>query len=330
LSGPVIPPNPTKLHGRNLPDGYITVAEFSRSIGLRGGGIYRELQRYGIRARQYGRYRIITTQQADKYLDATERHGIRRVRKRPTGWITTQQAADVVGCSYSVIWNAANEGNIRAVRRGWTRYHDPDEIEQLRLEYSNYPLPGWTSIRSVVDAEGADPGAAKGWLEHNGYEVREFRSRELKQMLLYALRDALEAWRSYYRATQQPPPEGFLTTEEAADIVTCSPGRFWLLAAEADVEYETRGQARYYAPADVERLRDEWQQAPPEGWLELITVARSEGYRDGTPLKRWIQKEGLELGIYRQPYGLRRMSQYAPVEVVEAWLEHRRSKGARS
>lgn len=218
MSRSVIVPNPKHLEGEKIKEGHMTVANFSRSIGLRGGGIYRELKRYGIRTKRVGKYRIISIEQADKYLSLTQKDHIPRVTKKPSGWLTAKQAAGIVGCNDTVIWKAANEGRIRAVRRGYTRYHEPSDVEALRLEWNHYPLPGWYAVREATSAENADRHTAIRWIESAGFETRKYRNPETKQITVYAVREALDAWLTHYRDYQNTP----LADDEILEIL----GRF--------------------------------------------------------------------------------------------------------
>lgn len=204
--------NPQRIENR-VPDGYMTVSEFSRSIGLRGGGIYRELKRYGIHPRKHGKYRIITIDQADKYISNTELPHIKRVRERPHGWLTTQQAANIVGSSASVIWKAANNADIKAVRRGYTRYHDPDDVRRFAMTYKARALPGWVPITDHADRLGTDTQTATQWLERNGYEIRRYRHPVSQQITNHALQADLDA---YEDARTNTPPDGWVPIVDLA------------------------------------------------------------------------------------------------------------------
>lgn len=310
--------NPKVRHGRGLPDGYMTISEFSRAIGLRGGGLYRELDHHNIRTKKHGRYRIITVEQAQKYLDLTELDHIPRVTKRPSGWVTAMRAAGIVGCSHSVIWKAANEGEIKAVRRGYTRYHDPDDVERFRLAWANYPLVGWEALVDATEPRGADTTSVGAWLERNGYEIRRYRRPETKQLLVYAERSAIEAWAVYYDALNAPVPDGWLSGTNAALYIGCSDSHFAKLVERDGVGFTERGQTRYYDPADIERLRDDYNDRAPEGWGALTDAARAHG-SDANNIKRWLERNDYETRRYRHR-GTNLLSLFAPNEAIGAWV----------
>jgi hypothetical protein len=194
---PTITPNPAYRAGRNLPDGYMTVAEFSRSLGLRGGGLYRELGRYGIRTKRIGKYRAISVENAQKYITLTELPHIKRVTKRPSGWLNTARTADVIGCSTCTVDRLARQKAFRAVRVGYTRYFHPADVEQVRLEYNNFPLPHWYAVVDTAQIYNADVNTAIRWLRRH-FELRKYRRPETKQLIMYAEQKSLEHWVGHY------------------------------------------------------------------------------------------------------------------------------------
>lgn len=189
--------NPSYRAGRNLPDGYMTIAEFSRSLGLRGGGLYRELKRYNIPILKRGRYRAISTENAQKYIKLTELPHIKRVAKHPRGWLNTARTADIIGCSTCTVDRLARQKAFRAVRVGYTRYHHPDDVERVRLEYNNFPLPNWYAIADTAKIYNADVQTVICWLRRH-FEVRKFRRPKTKQLVMYAERASLEHWVAHY------------------------------------------------------------------------------------------------------------------------------------
>jgi hypothetical protein len=172
----------------------MTIAAFSRSLGLFGAGLYKDLRQRKIHLKKHGKYRIISLDQIEKYLRLTESPNVPRVPCEPPGWITTKEASDIIGVAQAVVLKAAADGRIKAVRRAYVRYYDPDSVEDFRLEYNHYPLPGWISVTDFSGAAGAHRSGVIRWLKKNRYEIRRFRHPEKKQKAAYALRSALEAW----------------------------------------------------------------------------------------------------------------------------------------
>lgn len=181
---------------------WLTITQAEKTLGLSPGAISQRLKKWGVLnkwTRKKGKYRLIHLNKLEEYEQLSSKAGVPIVKKKPYGWLTTWQAIDQIGdnCCHSVVWRALLNGRIRGVRRGNTYYYHPDDIEALRLDFNNKPLPGWVEIKTYTEALGADRTAASDWLRKH-YEVRKYR-REDKQVANYAEVKALEAWKAYYQ-----------------------------------------------------------------------------------------------------------------------------------
>lgn len=179
----------------------ITMTQAEHILNLSNGALAIRLKKWGKLNRwtkKCGKYRLISVAKLENYEKLTSKAGLSIVAKKPYGWLTTEQAKDIVGCDHSVVWRALQSGKLRGVRRGTTFYYHPDDIEQLRLEFNNTPLPGWLEIKLFTDALGADRTSASLWLRKH-YKVKQFKRPSDKQLANYAEKEALEAWKAYYQ-----------------------------------------------------------------------------------------------------------------------------------
>lgn len=169
-------------------------------LGLTPAAISKWMQRHGVYhkwTRKRGKYRVISLAALERYEQATGRANVERVSGRPPGWVGVQAAADLAGTSTARIIKAAARGEIRAARHGFMNWYDPDSLEQFRLAFHNYPLPGWAEIGAYAKAHAADREAIKLWLESHGHEVRKYRSPSTKQIVRCSLRASLAEWEAH-------------------------------------------------------------------------------------------------------------------------------------
>lgn len=179
------------------PDGHMTLAAFARSLNVHPSGLRRSLKRHGFYLKRKGKMRFISINQAEQYIKITERR-IRRVSKRPKGWLTTLQAADVTGCSGATLWRSAIAGHVRAVNYKARQYYHPDDLEHFKYSVNNTPTVGWYCVAEFAREHGSHFDTAKRWLKRHDFEMRQFRVKAGYRV--YARADALCAWLSSYQA----------------------------------------------------------------------------------------------------------------------------------
>ena len=185
---------------------WILLTHANGLLGLSPSGIQKWLLRHGVYhkwTRKRGKYRVISFAALERYVAATGRDNVPRVSSRPPGWVGIEAAADLARTSNARILKAAQRGEIKAVRHGFYNWYDPDSVERFRLEFHNYPLPGWEAIGEYADRLGAEREAMLLWLRNHGHEVRKFRAPASRQIIRCALRSSLQAWEAHYIARKR-------------------------------------------------------------------------------------------------------------------------------
>jgi len=123
-------------------------------------------------------------------LNRAERRALRQ-----RGWLSSQQAADFVGCHPSTLYRIARQGG---VAMSWTRgalFYSRGALEQLRQEWqSSRALPGWQEVRAFATQQGVHGSTLLRWLRRRGIAVRLQRRQSDNQWVAYALAGALHAW----------------------------------------------------------------------------------------------------------------------------------------
>jgi hypothetical protein len=179
------------------PDGHMTLAAFARSLNVHPSGLRRSLKRHGFYLKRKGKLRLVSIDQAERYVRVSERR-FERVNTRPKGWLTTVQAADATGCSGATLWRAAIAGYIRAANYKARQYYHPDDLEHFKYSINNIPTDGWYCVAEFAKEHGTRFDTAKKWLKRHGFETRKFRVKA--GLRVYARADALCAWLSSYQA----------------------------------------------------------------------------------------------------------------------------------
>lgn len=204
--------------GTNLKD-FPSISEAEMMLGLKTSALYRWLRNHGllIACPKRGKYRRVPPDVLERYLEGTERQGVKRVDTRPHGWVGIYKACALVDdCNSSVIWRAVKRGEVKAARVGFINYYCPEDLEALRFSLKDYPLPGWIQVKTCAGQHGADRQTVIEWLRRKDYEVRKYRRPEDRQMACYALEPALRAWESYYLAYK---PDGRKLTMQQARAI---------------------------------------------------------------------------------------------------------------
>lgn len=201
------------------PDGAFTISEAERLLGMRGGGLHRWLKRHGYfkfgRCPKIGKYRYVTPEILEKYEAQTNRTKADRAASRPAGYVGVYRAAELAGCSVSLIWAEVRRGNLHAVRVGYIQYYNPDDCRRLAQSMSERPLPGYAQVLDYTKPRSADAESLLRWLRVNGGTPRKFRRPQDHQFAWYARQEALDAWAAQYEHGSRGQK---LTLDQARDI----------------------------------------------------------------------------------------------------------------
>ncbi|KEF35502.1 hypothetical protein RDMS_01730 [Deinococcus sp. RL] len=194
-------------------DGAFTMAEAEEMLGLRGGGLAKNMRANGLRPKRVGKYRVMTLEQIERYERLTARPCVERVAARPRGWVGVYAAADLIGVSTAFIHKWTRRGLIAAVRVGHVNYYNPDTVREVG-ERLRQPAPGgWVPLRDACG--GADRDSAAQWLRNRGHEVRKYMRPESGQRILYATEAAMREWQAHHAAYTRGRK---LTPEQAREI----------------------------------------------------------------------------------------------------------------
>lgn len=219
-------------------------------LGLSPAAISKWMQRHGVYhrwTRKHGKYRVISVAALERYEQATGRANVERVSSRPPGWVGVEAAADLARTSNARISKAAQRGEIKAVRHGFYNWYDPDSVEQFRLHFHNYPLPGWEEIGVYAAKHGADREAIKLWLTNRKHRIRKFRSHSTKQIVRCALNTGLQEWETHYLERARLGITGRKLTEGQVRVIrerlAAGEGPF-VIAHDYPVTYQVISQIR--------------------------------------------------------------------------------------
>ena len=183
-------------HESSLEGDRFTLSEAADLLGICRQSLHEWLKRHRLlrRCPHIGRYRYVNVDVLERYREATESSGVRRRYRRPHGWVAIDHAADLAGCHPSLIYRAVERGEVQATRTGRVHYYCPDDLEHLRLQLRDTPLPGWLEIGPYAKRCGVSRVAVTAWLKRHGYEIRLYRRISDRRRVACALDNALQAW----------------------------------------------------------------------------------------------------------------------------------------
>lgn len=189
---------------RSAPDllGLPTVSQFSRQLGQDESSVWRWLNAHDLlkKCPKVGRYRLVPAEIGQEYLTRTRRMNAERSPRRPQGYIGLKQAKELIGCSFDWVCGQARKGRCRTVQVGSRSYFHLEDVQRLKQDYGESPLPGYVQVRPFVEARGASFTTAIERLKALGGQPRKFRLPEGRQYAWYALPEDLERWETACRS----------------------------------------------------------------------------------------------------------------------------------
>lgn len=179
-------------------EGHVTVPEAERAFGMRGGFSSWVTKNCTTDIKKHRGVRLVPYAMLEQFLARRTRGNVTFEPKKPHGWLTRAQAAEIAGVDGTLFWQLARQR--RTVRGAYvtmsrTIYYHPDDVERVRIEYGNRPLPGWLHV-ATVNAEGgaSSKNTLSEHLRRHKHEVRWFRHPETKRRNRYCRAEVAAAW----------------------------------------------------------------------------------------------------------------------------------------
>lgn len=150
--------------------------------------------------------RYVKIEHLEMFAASTNKLEAIRRDHRPRGWLSSQAAADLVGCHPSTLYRIVKREAFAGVPIGievcWVKgvlFFNPRDLEQVRLLFKNQVLPGWAPVRPLAQACGVHPTSVVRWLRRHGVVTRLFRRPGDHRVVTCAPHSALERWLEAYR-----------------------------------------------------------------------------------------------------------------------------------
>lgn len=188
----------------------------------------------------------------------------RRDPPGPTGWLTTEQAAAVLGCTTRHITRLTQSGTLQATRAGgriWLRESTVNDYVTARQQWlSHTAAAALAGCSTSTIARAADRGTIEArHLEGTAHASLSRASVEKFAAALTVRRQEAARARadtSKRRSPSDPPEDGdvWLDATTTALVLRISTTRLGQLAETGRVPHEVRGRRRWYRRGDVERL----------------------------------------------------------------------------